>query len=719
MFLYGPALFPQSNGDTLRADLKEVTVVASRTEEAVKELPRSVTVLDRSDLDALPYLSLGNLLEEQSGMYMVGTGQIPGSNQSLFLRGGNTNQNAIYIDGVRLQDVSTVNGVADLSELPLESVDRIEILRGAQGTLFGSPASGGVLMITTNRKKESGINGVIGTSGGLYLDGGWTSGVSGSLTGRTKNGFYGRLDVSTFFSDGFNATIDTLPDSLMNKPDNDGFRKRMIHALAGYNDDTYDVGFSIRRTEMNTDIDRQAFVDDDNYTLDFNRTSSSFHFARKFSPAFDMRLTAGWSRTERKAENDSSLKPDINAYDRTYSFDDYSGDQLSSELTATFQKNNFSLVAGAGLLQESMKQKNYYYSAVYDPYIYEYEYDLDTVRPLAQTSSFFLHSSLEGSVFSEKLSAIRVLAGGRYQNNTICGSNLSLDASLLWMLEYGMSFYVSFATGFTTPSLYQQFAPDVYVPYDGTPSSNVTLGDKSLLPETSRNWELGIRQDSEEEWKWELSLFRNVTDNLIDFVYLWNGSIPIDELSTDFSRDDYRGSTYANLGEQTVYGAAFSFSRTLFERLKLEFSGCILDGRLSYDGDATSDKRLNGLSIQLLSNGQFVDEARTIDGLVRRPDVFRCALTYRFIKGPQLRLQVRRVGKRFDSYYDNQILPYGALARTTMDGYVLADLSGSWKVNEYFSTNLCIDNLFNTRYQEIRGFATRGIGVQIGLKTRF
>ncbi|MFM7216483.1 MAG: TonB-dependent receptor plug domain-containing protein, partial [Bacteroidota bacterium] len=677
-------------------------------------LPRSVTVLNRQDIEALPYLSLGNLLEEQAGLYLIGTGQAPGSNQTIFLRGGNTNQTAIFVDGVRIQDVSTVNGVADLTELPLESVDRVEILRGAQGTLYGSPAAAGVILITTNRDAVHHLTGTAGLRSGAYADGGLIGGLSASLQGGTRSGFYFRGDASVFGSKGFNATVDTAGVG----GDDDNFTKSTYRFYSGYKDVDDEVDLSFRSTTMATDIDRQAFTDDDNYTLDFKRNQFGLHYGRKFSDRFKMGFSAGATNTNRKAINDSSLTAD-GTYDRNYTSETYKGEQLSAELLATYSSDRFTLVSGAGLLQERMSQDNFYYSAAFAPFIYEARYNLDTVNPLARTTSWFMHASMNGSVLSNSLSRLQFLGGSRIQHHSLCGTNASFDLSSSFQLDDHMSIYLSYSTGFTTPSLYQLYAPDLYIPWDGSTPSSVTLGYQGLKTENVNSWEVGIRENIAGEWEWRVSIFRNVTHQLIDYVYLWNGEVSETELMGDPNRDDYRGATYANIGNQTSYGMEFDFMRRFGSRWKAELSGCLVDGYLDYDGQDESTGRLAGLHVQLLSNGAFLDAPKRIDALVRRPGNMRAALHFLAGKNITIRWQTRYTGGRSDIYYDDSIRPMGALGSVPLKGYSLTDLSAVWTPSPRFKFQFEIDNLFNTAYQEIQGFASRKRGVLIGLNVHF
>src|SRR5688572_9925590 len=81
--------------------LDEVVTTARRSDQPIIETPRSATVINREALEKSVYNSVGELLSKQSGIYVVGANQTPGTNQSLFMRGANSNQVAVMVDGAR------------------------------------------------------------------------------------------------------------------------------------------------------------------------------------------------------------------------------------------------------------------------------------------------------------------------------------------------------------------------------------------------------------------------------------------------------------------------------------------------------------------------------------------------------------------------------------------------------------------------------------------
>lgn len=126
--------------------LGTVIVTANRSEVPAEQTLASVTVLTRADIEKSQAPDLIDLLSRQAGIDMARTGG-PGSQNSLFLRGSNSNHALVLIDGIRVN--SATQGLFDFAHLPLSQIERIEIVRGPRAALWGSDAIGGVIQIFT------------------------------------------------------------------------------------------------------------------------------------------------------------------------------------------------------------------------------------------------------------------------------------------------------------------------------------------------------------------------------------------------------------------------------------------------------------------------------------------------------------------------------------------------------------------------------------------
>jgi vitamin B12 transporter len=126
--------------------LPEIVVTASRWEEPAESVPQEMTVITRADIEKKGVPFVADLLRLQPDLQVVQNGG-PGMQATLLMRGGGSNQVLVLIDGIKFNSPST--GSADLSGFLTTDVERIEIIKGPQSTLYGSEAMAGVVNIIT------------------------------------------------------------------------------------------------------------------------------------------------------------------------------------------------------------------------------------------------------------------------------------------------------------------------------------------------------------------------------------------------------------------------------------------------------------------------------------------------------------------------------------------------------------------------------------------
>lgn len=130
-----------------QATLTTVTVNANRIAQPYSDVMKSVTVIDRESLIASAAPDLFAVLQTVPGVQLARTG-LMGSQTSIFTRGAESDHTLVLLDGVRLNTAS--EGAARLENIPLSQIDRIEISRGPQSSLYGSDAIGGIIHIYTS-----------------------------------------------------------------------------------------------------------------------------------------------------------------------------------------------------------------------------------------------------------------------------------------------------------------------------------------------------------------------------------------------------------------------------------------------------------------------------------------------------------------------------------------------------------------------------------------
>ena len=213
------AVLADDTTDTRNAD-DEIVVTASGFEQPRLETGQAITVIDKDRLDTLQVTSIADALTTLPGVRVATRGGV-GGQSSAFIRGGNSSQTLVLIDGVRMNDPSSPNGLFDFGALLTGNIDRVEVLRGPNSIIWGSQAIGGVVNVRNIVPTEgfavtaSGEYGAYDTaqvranlsgSSGMFegsLGGGYftTDGISSLITGTERDGYEsttanGRLKVN-------------------------------------------------------------------------------------------------------------------------------------------------------------------------------------------------------------------------------------------------------------------------------------------------------------------------------------------------------------------------------------------------------------------------------------------------------------------------------------------------------------------------------------------
>src|SRR5690606_13948655 len=123
----------------------EVVITATRFPKKVSETGKVVNVISKKDIENSNGKDLAQLLSEQAGVLVNSAYSNPGKDKSIYLRGASTDYIVILVNGVPVSDPSGTGGAFDIRMFPLEQIERIEILKGAQSTLYGSDAIAGVI----------------------------------------------------------------------------------------------------------------------------------------------------------------------------------------------------------------------------------------------------------------------------------------------------------------------------------------------------------------------------------------------------------------------------------------------------------------------------------------------------------------------------------------------------------------------------------------------
>ncbi len=675
--------------DTLKIRyLEEVVISSSRTDRKIGEIPRTIDVIDRDQIENSVYNSVGDLLSRQSGLYLVGANQTPGTNQALFMRGAASNQVLVMIDGVRITDPSSPNNAIDLSELSLAQVERIEILKGSHSTLYGSGAMGGVVNIITKTSAARGLHGAVSLLGGSFGNSSSNFTQQADLTYGLANGLYVNGSVYNQNVNGLNASLDTVANRSF-APDNDDFSKTDGTLKVGMRRENFDAFVSYRSVFQNADIDQGAFSDDDNSYLKFYRNFWTYGGAYLLSSKVQVKVVGSSSNLRRTIVNDSSLvAPGV--YDHSFFTSQYNGNHQTYEGQLDFKTSRLAAIVGGGSYSESMDFNTYFFSSDFGGF--ESIVNYDTLDVSSHIGYLFGQATFD----LDPASRLQLTVGGRYNNHSKFGSFFTYEINPSWRLNENMLLYASFSTGFNAPSLFQLFDP--------TPGNTFTRGNVNLQPEESQSAEIGFKKTFSARSFITASVFSTKTNNAIEYIFLWNNTTAVEDLSFL----DYAGDSYVNVADQRVRGVEIAGSLGFG---KFDFSGnvTLLNGTIdNSQSDLTNEYTANH-HLQLFSNGAFLNSDSEVENLPRRPRLTsNLNLHYQWNEDMSIQLTHRLAGARYDAFYDPSLGPFGAQNSLEIRSYSLFDFGVNYQLRKWIRLAVQVENLFDEDYQEINGFATRG-----------
>jgi len=238
--------------------LPPMAVTASRQTQSIADVLADITVIGADEIARAGAQSLTEFLQRQPGIEIVQNGG-PGSVSGVFLRGANSSQTLVLVDGVRLASAST--GATALEAIPLDQIERIEILRGPASSLYGADAIGGVIQVFT-RRGTAVLSGNLSAGGGTYGTWGVNAGAAG-----TSGPVRYAVQIATRQSSGFNTI--TNPSNPLYNPDSDGYANQSMSASVGVTLATdQELTAQYLKSRLNNQFDGSPNFDDRTITVD-------------------------------------------------------------------------------------------------------------------------------------------------------------------------------------------------------------------------------------------------------------------------------------------------------------------------------------------------------------------------------------------------------------------------------------------------------------------
>lgn len=453
--------------------LAPVIVTATRTAITVDDALSSVTVITRTDIQRLQPISVADLLTGLPGVSLAQAGGL-GSQTSLFLRGTNSTHTLVLIDGVRIGSVTA--GLASLEQIPVEQIERIEIVRGPRSSLYGADAIGGVIQIFTRHGVHGG-----GLAPSLSVTGG-SHGLLGSeagLSGGDAHAWY-NLSLGGQYTRGIPAcrmgAAEAMAGCFVDDPRNDAFRNWNGAANAGYRWDN-GTELALDWLRSRNDIGYTGSPYGGNRAINEQRVLGA---RLTFSPlqAWQVTLNAGQSKDLADTSYQGSYYGVY--YPRTPTgYSDSRRDQASWQNDIALASNQL-LTLGVDYQREHVSSTTAYLAS-----------SRDNVGGYAQYQGTFGRNELQLSL--------------RRDHNQQFGNHNTGAIAWGYRFAHDLRFTASYGTAFHAPTFNDLYYP----PFYGIPSAN-----PNLKPESSRSVELGLAQKPG-DWNWAVNAYQTRIDQLI------------------------------------------------------------------------------------------------------------------------------------------------------------------------------------------------------------
>lgn len=510
-----------------RLELGKVVVSATRLETPLREVASSMTVIDEQEIEQRQARTATEVLRSVPALDVVQTGG-PGGQTSVSIRGAESDHTLVLIDGVEMNDPSDLGRSFNFASLSTENIERIEILRGPQSTLYGSDAIGGVINIVTKKGKGK-PSGLVSAEGGSFQTyrqraqaGGATELINYSLG-------FSRLDT-----EGISAA-----DEDDGNEEEDGYENTTLSARLGITPtEHFQISSIMRYIDDETDLDDSGGVggDDPNH-----RTESERLFLRAqaqlslFENVWEQEIGFSYTDHDRRTEDD----PDASQPNELLrsSFDgeivqfDWQHDVMLHETnTLTFGVET----------EEDTVDYRYYLE---DPF---FPVDTTIDDKSMRTTGFYAQDQIR--LWDSWFTTV----GVRVDDHEDFGTETTYRITSTYLVhKTGTKIKGTLGTGFKAPTLYQLYSQ---------------YGNRDLDPEESTGWDIGLEQSLiGDRVSVGVTYFYNDFDELIDF--------------------DVASSRYFNTGAAETQGVELSSSVRPIDSLTVKASYTYTDTEDKSTGD--------------------------------------------------------------------------------------------------------------------------------------
>ncbi|HEY1112171.1 MAG TPA: TonB-dependent receptor [Chitinophagaceae bacterium] len=422
--------------------LNEVVVTANKYPNKTSLTGKVVTVINRQDIERAGSRDLSQLLTEQGGLYINGAASNPGKDKSVYVRGGRVEHTLVTIDGVPVYDASGIGSNFDIRNIPIDAVERIEILKGSQSTLYGSDAIAGVINIITRKGGSKPFGGYGALNAGSYKTVRANAGINGKVDGFDYNVGY------TFYHTG-GISEAARPAGSTEVFDKDAYQQNSLNASFGVQaTPTLRLQPYLRYAHSEGDLDNEGFSDAKDYSTTIKNLQTGLRNELSLGAA-KVNLLYHFTLTDRRYFQPSNQSS-------------YESGEHFAEAFGVYPTGRFTFTGGLDFRSSRTDQLSG------SPFIPDLGHD----------SAHHNQAGLYAALNYGAPRGFNLEAGGRFNQHSEYGPHLAFNLNPSFLLNRQLKVFANLSSGYKTPGLYQLFS---------------AYGNPGLQPENSINLEGGVQ----------------------------------------------------------------------------------------------------------------------------------------------------------------------------------------------------------------------------------
>lgn len=488
-------------------ELPLMVITANRAETQIEDVGSSVTVITAETMKKQGYHHVSEALRHVVGIDVVQNGGL-GSTATVFIRGAESNHTLVILDGVELNDPVSPGNTFNFGHLSVDQIERIEIVRGPQSTLYGSDAMGGVIHIIS---KQAG--------GKPRFEGGLEAGSFNTQKERASfSSQFGRFDlraeVSHLEQDGFSSADEDLGNL-----EEDGYRADLFGLRLGARlGDQVRLNLDTRYEDTSADLDNGAGIggDDPNYIGESEQLTWRARVAlNHFDSRWQHQVSVSGNRLKRTLVNEEDAE-----HPGRSSHSNFEGERLKVDWIHQLYLDDLQLTFGL----ESEEEQGDSVAIFNNP---GSSFESVFTEKSATTNALFLQAGFE------PVEHLALTLGARLDDHDQFGSADTYRITGAYRLgDRGSRIHGSYGTAFKAPSLYQLYS---------------AYGDENLQAEESIGWDLGIKGNLGSGWELGITWFENDFDQLIDYdsnLFTYNNIANVNSRGLEVTADWFGNTTW-------------------------------------------------------------------------------------------------------------------------------------------------------------------------------